>query len=138
MVYFFIGFFTGFLAFLMSWVEEELISSRDDILENIFNLIITTNNIYSFRYCWSQHINFINKCNTFSKNIFRKNLFAIGISVLNMFNLSLTEHITQVSNVELQLVLTWMLKSKHVDLNTCIKLVNKIDFRYTELVISLS
>ena len=32
-VYFFIGFFTGLLAFVMSWVEEELIDARDHILE---------------------------------------------------------------------------------------------------------
>lgn len=35
-VYFFIGFFTGLLAFLMSWIEEELIDQRDEIIENIF------------------------------------------------------------------------------------------------------
>ena len=36
-VYFFIGFFTGVLAFFMSWVEDALIESRDEILEHIFH-----------------------------------------------------------------------------------------------------
>jgi len=38
-------------------------------VENIFNLVITTNNIYNFKQLWTQHLQFINKRSVFGNKI---------------------------------------------------------------------
>ena len=72
--------------------------------ENKFNYVLSTNDLYKFKYYWNSKLMFLNKKLSLSAGageINKINLFAIGIAILRMIK-NLTADLFDVSRLQLR------------------------------------